>query len=142
MKVFVDTNVILDYVLQREHYAEAKLAISSHVTSGDEMLMSVGGFYTMLFLIDKYFRLDCRKNRKEARELTRNVMRKVLKTFHVADHDDESLLCGLDDTRFTDIEDSCQIQLAKKHGCEQLLTFNASDFPSTYCAPVKVVSLM
>ena len=27
MKVFVDTNVILDYVLQREHYAEAKAAI-------------------------------------------------------------------------------------------------------------------
>ena len=29
MKVFVDTNVILDYVLQREHYAEAKAAIAN-----------------------------------------------------------------------------------------------------------------
>ena len=31
MKVFVDTNVILEYVLQREKYAEAKGAIARGV---------------------------------------------------------------------------------------------------------------
>ena len=31
MRVFVDTNVILDFVLQREHYAEAKQAIAQEV---------------------------------------------------------------------------------------------------------------
>ena len=48
MKVFVDTNVILDYVLQREHYAEAKQAIAAQLGTKSELLMSVGGFYTML----------------------------------------------------------------------------------------------
>ena len=40
MKVFVDTNVILDYVLQREHYAEAKAAIAKGAAMKDELLMS------------------------------------------------------------------------------------------------------
>ena len=53
MTVFIDTNVILDYVLRREHYAEAKETIVKLVAAGDKMLMSVGGFYTMLFLVDK-----------------------------------------------------------------------------------------
>lgn len=48
MKVFVDTNVILDYILQREHYTEAKRAIAQEVAAQDTLLMSVGGFYTML----------------------------------------------------------------------------------------------
>ena len=77
MKAFVDTNVILDYVLQREHYIEAKNVIAKLMAAKYEMLMSVGGFYTMLFVVDKYFRNEQHKNRLEARELTRNVMRKL-----------------------------------------------------------------
>ena len=92
MTVFIDTNVILDYVLRREHYAEAKETIVKLVAAGDKMLMSVGGFYTMLFLVDKYFRKDLQKGRAEARELTRNIMRKVVKTFSIAEHDAENLL--------------------------------------------------
>lgn len=40
MTVFIDTNVILDYVLRREHYAEAKETIVKLVAAGDKMLMS------------------------------------------------------------------------------------------------------
>lgn len=58
MKVLVDTNVILEYVLQREHYAEAKQAIAQEISTQNTLLMSVGGFYTMLFVVDKYFRKD------------------------------------------------------------------------------------
>jgi predicted nucleic acid-binding protein len=34
MTVFIDTNVILDYVLRREHYAEAKETIVKLVAAG------------------------------------------------------------------------------------------------------------
>ena len=111
------------------------------VASGDELMMSVGGFYTMIFVIEKYFRKEMLKDRQEARQLTRNIMRKALKVFNVAEHDAESLLNGIDDTAFIDIEDSCQYQLAKKYGCERLLTFNTSDYPTTVCTDVKVIAL-
>ena len=42
---------------------------------------------------------------------------------------------------YSDIEDSCQYQLALKHGCEKLLTFNASDFPAGFCDGVEIVVL-
>lgn len=141
MKVLVDTNVILDYVLQREHYAEAKAALVQEVASKSDLLMSVGGFYTMLFVVDKYFRKDLQQSRQAATDQTRDVMRKVLSLFTVAEHDNETLLNGIDDVSYSDIEDSCQYQLALKHGCEKLLTFNASDFPVGFCNGVEIVVL-
>lgn len=141
MKVLVDTNVILDFVLQREHYAEAKQAISREVAAKDPLLMSVGGFYTMLFVVDKYFRKDLQQTRQAAMEQTRDVMRKVLSLFTVAEHDNETLLKGIDDVSYSDIEDSCQYQLALKYGCEKLLTFNAVDFPASSSDGVEIVAL-
>lgn len=69
------------------------------------------------------------------------MMRKVLSLFTVAEHDNETLLSGIDDVTYNDIEDSCQYQLALKHGCERLLTFNASDFPTGISAGVEIVAL-
>ena len=44
-KVFIDTNVILDFILHREHWAEAKDVVAHFVENRTEMMMSVGGFY-------------------------------------------------------------------------------------------------
>ena len=141
MNVFVDTNVILDYVLQREHYAEAKQAIAQEVALKNDLLISAGGFYTMLFVVDKYFRKELHQGRHNAEAQTRDVMRKVLSVFTVADHDNTSLQTGIDDVAFIDLEDSCQYQLAVKHGCEKFLTFNSSDFPADACDDVEIVAL-
>ena len=129
MRLFVDTNVILDYVLHREHYAEAKHAIAKGIAMKGELMMSVGGFYTMLFIVEKYFRKDLQQNGHDAVAQTRNVMRKLLSVFTVAGHDNASLLRGISDLQYKDIEDSCQYQAAQKAGCELLLTFNSHDFP-------------
>jgi predicted nucleic acid-binding protein len=140
-KVLVDTNVILDFVLQREHYAEAKQALAKEIAAKTTLLMSVGGFYTMLFVVDKYFRKDLQQSRQAAIEQTRDVMRKVLSLFTVAEHDNETLLSGINDVSYSDIEDSCQYQLALKHGCDKLMTFNAGDFPANIHDDVVIMSL-
>ena len=141
MKVFVDTNVILDYILQREHYTEAKRAIAQEVAAQDTLLMSVGGFYTMLYVVDKYFRKELQQSHVVAMAQTRDVMRKVLSLFTVAEHDNSSLLNGMDDLTFHDLEDSCQYQLAVKHGCKKLLTFNTLDYPADTCKGLEIVAL-
>lgn len=129
MKVFVDTNVILEYVLQREQYAEAKLAIARGAELKAKLFISVGSFYSMLFIVEKYFRKDLRQSRLDAVAQTRDVMMKVLSLFTVADHNKSSLLRGISDVEYKDIEDSCQYQAAQKAGCEVLLTFNDIDYP-------------
>lgn len=141
MKVFVDTNVILDYILQREHYTEAKRAIAQEVAAQDTLLMSVGGFYTMRYVVDRYFRKELQQSHIVAMAQTRDVMRKVLSLFTVAEHDNSSLLNGMDDLTFHDLEDSCQYQLAVKHGCKKLLTFNTLDYPADTCKGLEIVAL-
>ena len=42
--------------------------------------------------------------------------------------------------QFKDIEDSCQLEQAKKASCELLLTFNVSDYPSNIESRVTVLS--
>lgn len=129
MKVFVDTNVILEYVLQRERYTEAKCAIARVAELKSKMFMSVGSFYSMLFIVEKYFRKDLQQSRLDAIAQTRDVMRKVLSMFSVAGHNKYSLLRGIRDVEYKDIEDSCQYQAAQRAGCEVLLTFNDIDYP-------------
>lgn len=129
MKVFVDTNVILEYVLQRERYVEAKRAIARGAELKGKLFMSVGGFYTMLFVVEKYFRKDLQQSRLDAVTQTRDVMRKVLSLFSVAGHNKSSFLRGISDVEYKDIEDSCQYQAAQRAGCEVLITFNDVDYP-------------
>ena len=39
-KVFIDTNVILDFILHREHWAEAKDVVAHFIENRTEMVMS------------------------------------------------------------------------------------------------------
>lgn len=70
----------------------------------------------------------------------RQIMPSILKDLHVAEHDKASLLRGLNNLEFKDIEDGCQYELAEKIPCEQLLTFNTSDYPADKESGVKVLS--
>ena len=51
----------------------------------------------------------------------------------------ESLLRGVIDLRFDDLEDSCQLQAAVSAGCHYLLTFNVKDYPPSG-SQIKVVT--
>lgn len=58
--------------------------------------------------------------------------------FDVAEHDKNSLLRGVSDKGYKDIEDSCQYQVAQKMGCEALVSFNISDYKELTVGQVKI----
>jgi len=139
-KVFIDTNVILDFILHREHWAEAKDVVAHFVENRTEMVMSVGGFYTMHYLIDKYLRKELHLDKATRIVPLRTLLTRILQTFNVAEHDNASLLRGVGDPQYTDLEDSCQYQLAMKSGCELLITFDIGHFPQTGDEALPVVT--
>jgi len=49
MKVFLDTNVILEYFTVREEYVTAQRLFERLHRDGDDLYMSVGSFYTIVF---------------------------------------------------------------------------------------------
>lgn len=127
-RVFIDTNVILDYVLQREHGPQTKTVVAWLLKQQTPMLMSVGGFYTMHYLIDKYLRQVLQLDKASRIAPLRTLLTSILQTFTVAEHDNASLLDGISDPQYTDLEDSCQYQLALRSECDLLVTLNTKDF--------------
>lgn len=140
MKVFIDTNVILEYTMERERAEIVDKLFDTLKNQEHQMLMSVGGFYTMLYVIDKFLKKEMHLDKDVRIKTLRSVMQRLLQNFVVAEHDNESLLRGISDANYTDLEDSCQYQLAQRVGCQALITFNVSDYRNTQNSPVKVLT--
>jgi len=138
MRIFLDTNVILEYFTIRERFETVKKLFDCLHKRHDTLFMSVGGFYTMIFIIDKVLKKEVGLRGDTRLRALRDIMERILRTISVAEHDSASLLQGISDTRFKDIEDGCQYELARKTSCESLITFNIDDFDLNENATVQV----
>lgn len=112
MNIFLDTNVILENFIIRKDYATAHHVFERLQQEKHSLFMSVGSFYTMVFLIDKYLRNELGFGGEERLSALRQIMTNILQTIRVTEHDKESLLRGVNNTQFKDVEDSCQYELA------------------------------
>lgn len=128
MKVFIDTNIILEFLMRRERVDVVETLLESLKQKGETMYMTVGSFYSLLYIIDNYLRKELELKKPERIAATRAIAAQVLEDFVVAGQDNDSLLQGVKDLSFTDLEDSCQYQAAKRNGCECLITFNVKDY--------------
>ena len=128
MKVFIDTNVILENFLRREDYDVAHRLFDVLQRQGHTLFISSGSFYSMVFLVDKYLKKELGIFGNDRIVAIRQIMSSVLKVVRVAGHDNESLLRGINDEKFLDLEDSCQHQAAVKSGCDCLISFNLKDY--------------
>ena len=138
MKVFIDTNVILEYFMHREKYEVAEKLLKELHNRDAQMFMSVGAFYTIHFIILKYLRKEQGLVGEECLRNLRIILNKILQMFDVAEHDKNSLLQGVSDKEYKDIEDSCQYQVARKVGCAALVSFNISDYNELTVGQVKI----
>lgn len=82
MMTFIDTNVILEYVLQRERLSEAKEVITLLLNSGHKMVISAGSVYTSIFLIEKYLRKDLHYEKERRLATLQNIMQQILQCSH------------------------------------------------------------
>lgn len=140
MKVLVDSNVILEVILQREQMDVAKMSLFALSQGKHDAYLTVGGFYGMIYTVDNYLRKVMELKKPDRIDALRSIMKQVLNKFQVADHDKDSLLRSIEDKTFSDLEDSCQYQAAMKEGCTCLITFNVSDYNVSDDASVKVVT--
>ena len=128
MRAFLDTNVILEFFLDREAGKTACQLFAKLQEQKHSLYMTVGSFYTMIFLVDKYLKRERGLQGDVRLQVLRELMSDILRVIKVAGHDSASLLRGINDLHYRDIEDSCQFQAAKKAGCKVLITFNEGDY--------------
>jgi len=112
--VFLDTNILVDYALGREHGVDAKQLLQ-HGMNGDVSLSaSYLTFANMAYIL----------NGKVDVYAFFNLLHSFVR---VLPNDDSQMLAALG-RRVRDFEDMLQYQCAKAAGCDVIVTNNGRDF--------------
>lgn len=132
MKLFLDTNVLLDHALARPtgQPFEAKFILSWALENEIPMYISPGSFHTFVYVLQK--------NGLRNEELKRKLIL-YLGFLHVSQTDSKCLMDSLK-SNFKDLEDGFQYNTAVKEGCDYLLTGNTKDFNLTDKNEIKVMA--
>lgn len=118
-KILIDTNVLLDYLLEREPFFEdAKEIVISCVEGKIKGCIAAHSIPNMFFILRKDY------NAKERREVLSNLCL----IFYVEGIDKAKLLSGLANEDFSDFEDCLQMECAKSFGANYIVTRNVADY--------------
>ena len=121
-KILIDTNILLDYLLEREPYFEdAKKVILACTEGNTKGCIAAHSISNMFFILRKDY------DAKERREVLKNLCM----IFDVEGIDKTKLLLGLENEDFSDFEDCLQMECAKSYGAEYIVTRNVADYSTS-----------
>ena len=127
MKVFLDTNIFMEYTKCRKQYKLVRDIFDAIEDGKFTAVSSVGGMYTNAYLVTLYLK-ENDIHRPEQTEKLRLILHAFRKIAPTVDCSEETIEAAIDDEQFTDIEDSFQYHCALQHGCDVLLTINIKDY--------------
>lgn len=120
MKVFLDTNILLDYLLKRQPFYE-------HVKKVFDMcLFKIDGCITPHSLIDVFYILSERTD--ATAEYCRETILKLRAVLSVIPENDDRVSAAAQNNAFDDFEDSMQNESAKAGDADYIITRNKKDF--------------
>ena len=123
MKVFLDTNVFLEYFECRRQYQAVSQLLNAIEDGKLKAVVSVGCVYTLAYLI----RVELKRQgifRPEQTERLRSTLNTILSLVTVVGISHQRVSVGINDMAFDDVEDSFQYQCALQHKCDSLITIN------------------
>ncbi|MCF8367330.1 MAG: PIN domain-containing protein [Bacteroidales bacterium] len=120
-KLFLDTNVVLDLLGERELFYDAAAKIATLADKGKVILsVSALSYSTVYYLLSKF----------EDKEVVKEKLRKFKLIAETSDLTDKIIDKGLS-SKFTDFEDALQYYCAIKMDCNILITRNEKDFKAS-----------
>ncbi len=133
-KVFIDADIILDLLLDREPYSRSSLKLFTAIEERE-----VIAFTTPVILANIYYISAKMVNRKSALE----YIRKLLTLLKVTAVDEKTMLLAAN-ADFKDFEDSIQYYAAQNDAVDYLITRNKIDYKITdltVCTPDEYLSV-
>lgn len=135
MRVLIDTNILLDYVLERHpFYSDA----SEIILSGADELFD--GYVSAITPVNVYYFGRKMKGGDHARK----EVRRLVRLFEIA-RTDKDVLQDAFALDFTDYEDAVQCASAVAEGLDAIVTRNVKDFtnsPLPVYSPAEFVNLL
>jgi predicted nucleic acid-binding protein len=117
--VFLDSDIVLDFYVQREPHHEIALRLFTHLKRA-----KIRCFTSAVVMANAYYILTKIENTKYALD----KMRKLRKFTSIAPLN-ESIIDAALSFPFKDFEDSIQFQCAIQNGIETIITRNTRDYP-------------
>ena len=128
MIIFCDTNIVMEYLQQRKYASKVGQILSRASLNGDNLFISIGSFYTITYLTERYLKTDKLLTKEQRIARLRFILNGVLGTFKLADQFTDTIRDGVNDSTFDDLEDSYQAHVASDMGCDVFLTINEKHF--------------
>ena len=117
-KLFLDTNIMLDLLGEREPFYDSAAKIATLADKGKvKLIVSALSYSTVFYLLSKF----------ENSEIIKEKLRKFKIISHISDLTDKIIEKGLL-SNFHDFEDALQYHCALKADCNILITRNGKDF--------------
>lgn len=139
MKVFLDTNIFLEYLQRRRQYQAVSQLLSAIEDKRIKAVVSAGCVYTLAYLI----RMELKRqgiHRPEQTNRLRTMLNIVLSMVTVAGVSHKRIVSGTNDLAFDDVEDSFQYQCALQNKCDALVTINLKDYRDADTSAIAILS--
>ncbi|MDE6030874.1 MAG: PIN domain-containing protein, partial [Oscillospiraceae bacterium] len=119
MRILIDTNVLLDFLSQREpFYTPAKKIISLCTEESIEGCVAAHSITNAFYILRKEFSLSER----------RKMLIRLCEMFVVVGIDKHKLMSALSNLEFEDMEDCLQYECAECVNADYIVTRNVKDF--------------
>ena len=118
MVVLIDTNILLDYILNREpFYEDAQRIMEICSTNKADGCIALHTVTTVWYLLRKF-----------PEETKRAALKAVCELFQVVGTSHDEVLKAINTSDFKDLEDCIQSKCAKTANAEHIITRNVQDF--------------
>ena len=118
MQVLIDTNVVLDVLLNRDDFVRDAVAILKLPESSVQKYVSASAITDIYYI--------ARQEIKDKAEV-KKLLKTLLQIIHVADVSEDNILTALD-SDWSDFEDSVQNAVAESHNYDAVITRNKGDY--------------
>ena len=138
-KVFLDTNIFLEYFEQRREHRAVSQLLSAVEDGKLKAIISVGGIYTLTYLI----RMELKRkeiHRPEQTMQLRATLDTVMSIVSVGGLCQKRVTKAINDSAFDDVEDSLQYQCALQSKCDAFITINLRDYRNADTALMQIMS--
>lgn len=126
-KVFLDTNILMEYLANREQVADVKLILKAAFQGKLEACISAGCLYTLIYLLGLYLKSKGIHEPEKTLQI-KDSLSTILEYIDIVDISKEYVNNAISATDFKDLEDSCQYQCAIENDSNILLTINIKHF--------------
>lgn len=139
MKVFLDTNIFLEYFERRQQYQAVESLLSAIEDGKLKGVISTGCVYTLAYLVRMGFKRQG-IHRPEQTLRVRKTLTSVLTLATVANVSHKRIMDAIKDLSFDDVEDSFQYQCALQSKCDYLITINLHDYSNADTSQIRILS--